>query len=416
MKILLALCLVTTTLAFEDVLRDVLKSPKATLQLYGDFKAKEHLNYIQSEDRMRFRLFRTNAELVAAANEEGGSALFDLNFFSAMTEDEKQQYLGLNVTGHDENPLHVASPGSNHPEKKLWTNSGQVTAVKNQGSCGSCWTFGAVGGLETRYQQISGKLRNFAEQEYLDCVYEGSRNGCNGGWPDDCYTYSQKNGGRLASTADYPYNARDGTCKGSSKPDAMIAAKIQGYTSVGRTESANIEALASGSLSVAFEVTNRFQQYRGGIIQDNTCTGRPNHAVTAVGYTSKFTLVKNSWGSSWGDKGFVKFARGYNSRCGLYKYSSYPTLSQTGKSDSTPSDAATTYRPSEDDDVDPEPQPDPNCKDRASNCITDWCKYDNIAEKYCRKTCGLCGDDNNEDCPSGTIRCDDGVCRHEHMC
>merc|ERR1719312_241173 len=134
MKILLALCLVTTTLAFEDVFRDVLKSPKATLQLYGDFKAKEHLNYIQSEDRMRFRLFRTNAELVAAANEEGGSALFDLNFFSAMTEDEKQQYLGLNVTGHDENPLHVASLGFQVPESKLCTNSGQVTAVKDQSS------------------------------------------------------------------------------------------------------------------------------------------------------------------------------------------------------------------------------------------------------------------------------------------
>ena len=415
MKIFLALCLVATTFAFEDVLRDVLKSPKATLELYGDFKAKEHLNYLQAEDRMRFRLFRANAELVAAANEEG-DAVFDLNFFSAMTEDEKQQYLGLNVTGHDENPLHLASPGFQAPEKMLWTNSGQVTAVKNQGSCGSCWTFGAVGGLETRYQQVSGKLRNFAEQEYLDCVYEGSRNGCNGGWPDDCYTYSRKNGGRLASTANYAYTQRDSSCKGSSKPDAMIAAKITGYTSVGRTESANIEALASGSLSVAFEVTNRFQQYRGGIIQDNTCSGRPNHAVTAVGYTSKFTLVKNSWGSTWGDKGFVKFARGYNSRCGLYKYSSYPTLSNTGKTDSTPSDAATPYRPSEDDNVDPDPKPDPNCYDKASNCRKDWCKYNNIAEKYCRKTCGLCDDDTDGECPSGTIRCPDGVCRHEHMC
>ena len=415
MKILLAICLVATAFALEDVLRNVLKSPKETLQLYGDFKAKEHLNYLRSEDRMRFRLFRANAEQVAAANEEGGSAEFGLNFFSAMTEDEKQQYLGLNITGHDENPLHLASPGFQAPAKQLWTNSNQVTAVKNQGSCGSCWTFGAVGGLETRYQQVSGKLRNFAEQEYLDCVYEGSRNGCNGGWPDDCYTYSRKNGGRLASTANYGYAAKDGSCKGSSKPDAMIAAKITGYTSVGRTEQANIEALASGSLSVAFQVTNRFQQYRGGIIQDNTCTGRPNHAVTAVGYTSKFTLVKNSWGSSWGDKGFVKFARGYNSQCGLYKYSSYPTLSSTGKTDTTSSDAATPYRPSEDDNVDPDPQPDPDCRDKASNCRSYHCSNSYIAEKYCRKTCNKC-DGGDGDCPSGTIRCDDGVCRHEHMC
>ena len=412
MKILLALCLVATTFALEDVLNAVLKSPKATLQLYGEFKDQEHLKFRASEDRMRFRLFRENAQFVANANEEGGSAVFGLNFFSAMTEDEKQQYLGLNVTGHDENSPYLASPGFKAPAEKLWTNSGQVTAVKNQGSCGSCWTFGAVGGLETRYQQISGKLRSFAEQEYLDCVYEGSRNGCNGGWPDDCYTYSKKNGGRLASTADYKYAARDSSCQGSSKPDAMVAAKIVGYTSVGSTESANIEALATGSLSVAFEVTNYFQQYRGGIIQDRTCRGRPNHAVTAVGYTAKFVLVKNSWGTSWGDSGFVKFARGYNPDCGLFKYSSFPTLDTTGQTDSTPSDAATDYRPSEDDKPAPGPKPDPNCRDRASNCKSEWCEYSDIAEKWCRKTCGEC----YGECPSGTIRCDDGFCRHEHMC
>merc|ERR1740131_840900 len=217
MKILIALCLVATTFALEDALRSVLRSPKETLQLYKDFKAEGHLNFGANEDRLRFRLFRSNAEFVADANEHSDNAVFGLNFFSAMTEDEKQQYLGLNVTGHDENPLYVASPGFKAPTEMLWTNSGQVTAVKNQKSCGSCWTFGAVGGLETRYQQVSGKLRSFAEQEYLDCVYEGSRDGCNGGWPSDCYDYSKKNGGRLASTANYRYAAKDGSCKGSSK-------------------------------------------------------------------------------------------------------------------------------------------------------------------------------------------------------
>ncbi|XP_063677784.1 procathepsin L-like [Bolinopsis microptera] len=318
--------------------------------------------------------------------------------------------------------MHVASSLSSPPEKKLWTNDGKVTAVKNQGSCGSCWTFGAVGGLETRYHEVSGKLRNFAEQEYLDCVYEGQRNGCNGGWPDNCYDYSKKNGGRLASTADYGYTQKDGSCKGSSKPDAMVAAKIVGYTRVSPTEAANIEALTTGSLSVAFEVTSYFQQYREGIIQDTTCTGRPNHAVTAVGYTPKFVLVKNSWGSKWGESGFVKFSRGYPSNCGLFKYSSYPNLDTTGQSDNTPSDKATDYKPSENDDDNPNPKPDPNCKDVATNCQLNWCtrresNWVAIVKKYCRKTCKLCGDDGDDgECPSGTIRCSDGVCRHEHMC
>ena len=416
MKIFLTLCLVAAAFAAEDALRGVLRSPKETLQLYGSFKAKEHLNFAASEDRMRFRLFRANAQFVASANEEESDAVFGLNFFSAMTEDEKQQYLGLNVTGHGENPIHVSSSSLKAPTKKLWTNSNQVTAVKNQGRCGSCWTFGAVGGLETRYQQVSGKLRNFAEQEYLDCVYEGSRDGCNGGWPSDCYDYSKKNGGRLASTANYRYEGKDGSCKGSSKPDAMIAAQITGYRDVSGTEAANIEALAEGSLSVAFQVTNYFQQYRGGIIRDNTCTGRPNHAVTAVGYTESFVLVKNSWGTSWGEKGFVKFARGYPANCGLFKYSSYPVLQSTGRSDTVPSDEATSYRPSEDDDVNPDPQPDPDCKDVAVNCEPYFCQWNDIAEKYCRKTCNKCDGGDGGDCPSGTVRCNDGVCRHEHMC
>jgi len=412
MKHFLTLCLLVSYVAAED-LRSILRSPKETLKLYSNFKAQEHLAFGASEDRMRFRMFRSNAEFVAAANEEGSSAEFALNFFSAMTADEKRQYLGLNITGHLPNaPVLSSTPLQTPPAKKLWTNEEAVTEVKNQGNCGSCWTFGAVGGLETRYQQKSGVLRNFAEQEYLDCVYEGSRDGCNGGWPDDSYDYSKNNGGRLASTADYPYAGKDGVCKGSSKPNSLVAYKITGYQSVRASEDANINALVSGSLSVAFEVTNYFQQYSKGIIKDTTCFGRPNHAVTAVGYTENFVLVKNSWGTGWGDQGFVKFARHYDN-CGLFKYSSFPILQSTGRADSSLSDAATPYRPSENDD--PVPTPDPDCQDASMYCKPIHCQYADLIQ-YCRRTCNDCGGDDGGDCPSGTIRCDDGVCRHEHMC
>jgi len=411
MKFFLAICLLASYVAAED-LRSILRSPKETLKLYSNYKAKEHLAFGSVEDRMRFRMFRSNAEFVADANEQEGDAVLALNFFSAMTGDEKKQYLGLNVTGHKENDVLLSSPSLKAPAKKLWTNEESVTKVKNQGSCGSCWTFGAVGGLETRYKQLSGTLRDFAEQEYLDCVYENAgRDGCNGGWPDDGYDYSRKNGGRLASAANYKYEAKDGKCQGSSKPNALVAYKITGVKSIGGTEAANIEALATGSLSVAFEVTNYFQQYSSGIMKDTTCSGRPNHAVTAVGYTEKFVLVKNSWGGTWGDKGFVKYARNFHN-CGLFKYSSFPVLKRTGKSDTTPADAATLYRPSEDDA--PPPTADPDCQDASQYCSAIHCKYPDLIE-YCRRTCGDCGGDDG-DCPSGTIKCDDGVCIHEHMC
>ena len=392
MKIRLVVCLLVSYIAAED-LRSILRSPQETLKLYSGYKAKQHLSFGASEDRMRFRLFRSNAEFVADANEQGSSAVFALNFFSAMTADEKRQYLGLNITGHQPNKHVLSSPSSQElvSTKKLWTNEGAVTEVKDQGSCGSCWTFGAVGGLETRYKQLSGVLKNFAEQEYLDCVYESSdrdRDGCQGGFSNDCYAYSAKNGGRLAAAKDYPYKQADNKCTAGSKPNALVAYQISRYFPVGTTEEANIAALATGTLAVAFEVTKLFQQYSKGVLKDTTCLNRPNHAVTAVGYTRKFILVKNSWGKSWGDQGFVKFARNY-AKCGLFDYSSYPVLKSTGKRDSTPSDPAPPYRPFEDEDVEPVPTEDPTCVDLSPNCGLHFCKYTGLRRK-CRRTCHLC--------------------------
>ena len=419
MKFVTLLLAIGLSHAVEDPLRKILQSPKATLKLYNDFKANEHLSFNLNEDRSRFRLFKHQAELVATYNEaEDETATFGLNFFATMTPEEKQQYLGLNITGHEPNaepevPMTAPTSGS-----VLWVNKNAVTKVKNQGSCGSCWTYGAVGGLETHYYNKVGKLKSFSEQEWLDCVYEGRRDGCKGGWMKDCYDYSQKVGGRLATNRDYPYTARDGRCQSSSKRNGLIAQKIARNVPVGRGESSNINALRSGALAVAFEVTNKCHSYRSGIFRDTTCRGSPNHAVTAVGYTPQFVLVKNSWGGSWGDRGFIKFARNHGN-CGLFDYSSYPQLTSTGRQDSDPADAATSYRVDENN-PDPDPQPDPDCKDIQSDRYCQYykryCSRSDTIKKYCRKTCGLCDDSDGGDCPGGTIRCPDGVCRHEHMC
>ena len=417
MKLLILTCLIAAALT-EDSLRQVLQSPTALLNFYKSFKDNQHLHFDGVEDRFRFRLFRDNAAQVADFNDEvGETATYGVNFFSSMTSEEKQLYLGLNVTGKEMNPPDTRLRSSpTGPSSVLWTNQAAVTAVKNQGSCGSCWSFGAVGGLETRYQQKAGVLKSFAEQEYLDCVYEGSRDGCRGGWMKDCYVYSANNGGRLATTRNYAYTARDGTCVGKSKKDGMIAFKIRGNVPLATSEAAHIEALQQGSVTVAFEVTSKCQQYRGGIFKDTTCTGYANHAVTAVGYTSSYILVKNSWGGSWGDKGFIKFARNYHN-CKMYQYSSYPKLEATGEKDSDPADKATDYK-ADDSSPDPEPKPDPSCENnwRDSSCETykkyGYCDRYTSVQENCKKSCGLCDDE----CAPGTIRCPDGVCRHEHMC
>jgi len=404
--------------AREEGLKSILQSSTKTLELYKKFKGEQHLQFSSAEEGMRFRLFKLNAHFVASENDvKGETAHFALNMFSTMAEAEKQSYFGLNVTGHenDERPAEdLLTRRGSVPSEKLWTNEGKVTPVKNQGSCGSCWTFGAVGGLETRYAIKSGVLRNFAEQEYLDCVYEGQRNGCDGGWPDDCYLHSGRVG-RLAPTSSYYYTGSDSYCKSSSKSDGLVAAKITDSISVGASESQNIAALADGALSMAFEATTRFQSYSGGILTDNTCMYSANHAVTGVGYTPEYILVKNSWGSAWGDNGFVKFSRGYPAACKLFSYSSYPVLTATGVQDYG-SDAATDYNPKDSNDGDSN-----SCENTISESMCkdyqdsfNYCKYDWFVEDYCRKFCNKCDGDGG--CASGTILCDDGVCRHEHMC
>jgi len=374
---------------------------------------------------MRLRLFKSNAQHVADYNEDNDDkATYVLNKFSAMTPGEKKRYLGLNVTSMTPGPEDDGlRSGFGNPEKLLWTDKGKVTPVKDQGSCGSCWTFGAVGGLETTYAVKSGVLRNFAEQEYLDCVFEGRDDGCDGGWVDSCYKWSAKYGGRLAATKDYRYKGVDGRCYYKQKPNAMKAYKITGAVSVRQSESAHIDVLQTASIGVAFEVTDRFFQYGNEIMKDTTCRGHANHAVSMVGYARNYVLVKNSWGTNWGDKGFVRFARGYHN-CQLFKWSSYPRLTSTGGSDSG-SDSATNYTPPDGDDPnpgpDPGPNPDPNCKDVNSDCSKwkSYCKSNgwvDYMKKYCAKTCNYCDGGDGGDCPSGTVRCPDGVCRHEHMC
>merc|ERR1719328_279957 len=191
----------------------------------------------------------------------------------------------------------------------------------------------------------------------------------------------------------------------------MIAARINGNVEIAGTESANIAAIAEGAITVAFEVTNRFQSYSRGIFKDTTCTGYPNHAVTAVGYNPSYVLVKNSWGSGWGDRGYVRFTRNYHN-CNLWEYSSYPKLDATGTTDNGGNDEKSEYHA--DEDTSPTDNPDPDCEDSYASCQVSWCIYDWIKEDYCQKTCDNCG--GTDECPSGTIRCDDGICRHEHMC
>jgi hypothetical protein len=205
-----------------------------------------------------------------------------------------------------------------------WRTSGAVTPVKNQGQCGSCWSFSTTGSVEGAWKIAGNTLVSLSEQQLMDCSTAEGNQGCNGGLMDDAFKYIISNGG-LDTEADYPYTARDGVC--NSAKQSKHAASITGFTDVpANSETQLAAAVALGPVSVAIEADQSgFQSYTSGVFS-GPCGTQLDHGVLAVGYTDSYWIVKNSWGASWGDQGFIYMARGKGASgiCGIAMMASYP--------------------------------------------------------------------------------------------
>jgi len=202
-----------------------------------------------------------------------------------------------------------------------WSTEGAVTAVKDQGQCGSCWAFSTTGGMEGAWQIASGSLTSMSEQQLVDCSKQNA--GCNGGSMELAFNYAKTV--NVATESSYPYTARDGSCK-SSYTTAIPQGGVIGYKSVGQSTDSLKSALNSGPVSVAIEADQlAFQLYSGGILKSG-CGTNLDHGVLAVGYTADAFKVKNSWGSSWGENGYLQISTSGNT-CGIHSDASYPTVS-----------------------------------------------------------------------------------------
>ena len=207
-----------------------------------------------------------------------------------------------------------------------WRDKGAVTNVKNQGQCGSCWSFSATGSLEGQHFLKKGQLVSLSEQNLVDCSTTYGNHGCKGGLMDNAFRYIKANGG-IDTEESYPYQAHNEMCR--FKRDD-VGATDTGYQDIPhRNEDALAEAIQQvGPISVAIDASKRtFRYYHSGVYYDPTCSSvKLDHGVLAVGLGPEYYIVKNSWGPTWGDEGYVKMARNRENACGIATQASYPLV------------------------------------------------------------------------------------------
>jgi len=320
------------------------------------FKAwsESHGKEYSSEEAMmaRMKVWVENDKRIQAHNnqEPKPSYLLGHNEFSDMTNDEFTAQYNLGRHGNAEFAKLAAQNRlstnyktmdsrlllQDRPDEVNWIALGGVTPVKNQGACGSCWAFSTTGALEGARFINTGELVALSEQNLLDCDHQDL--GCNGGLMDNAFKFDKKSGG-LCSEEDYPYQAKQGDVCNPNHCEDVPGSQVRAFYDVPTGDAdALMAALSMQPISVAIQADQfAFQFYKSGVLTDDSCgeRGQIDHGVLAVGFgtdsetNEPYWMIKNSWGETWGENGYIRMSRNSKNEwgmCAILKMASYPEV------------------------------------------------------------------------------------------
>ena len=317
--------------------------PEATSTDFTAWKAAHGKTYSAEEHAMRAEIFETNKQFIEAENAKGHTYTLGVGPFTDLTNEEfAAQMTSPFERNTPRNEVYLPTVRTiagvtAEADSVDWQAKGAVTPVKNQGKCGSCWSFSTTGSVEGANEIVGNTLISLSEQQLVDCAGAKYGNkGCQGGSMDTAMQYIKANGG-LDTDMDYQYAAADGTC--DKVKEAKHAATVSGHKDVPQNNAVQLAAaVALGPVSIAIEADKpAFQHYSTGVLDSTACGTKLDHGVLIVGYGSDsasgedYWTVKNSWGATWGEKGFIRIEKGDGSAkgvCGINMQPVYPTATK----------------------------------------------------------------------------------------
>ncbi|CAJ0576098.1 unnamed protein product, partial [Mesorhabditis spiculigera] len=318
---------------------------ESAMDLWEDYKIEYKKEYDEDEETGAMEAFVKNVIHIDRHNKEfrEGKKTFEmgLNHIADLSKDDYKKLNGFRTRFPGDrlgqrpefNNASMWMPPMNvvAPDEVDWREEGYVTPVKNQGMCGSCWSFSATGALEGQHKRKTGQLVSLSEQNLVDCSSKQGNHGCEGGFMDWAFEYVKQNHG-IDTEESYPYTGHQGKCHFNKK---TIGADDTGYTDLpeGDEEALKLALATVGPISIAIDAGHRsFQMYKKGVYYEPQCSPEElDHGVLLVGYGTDpeggdYWLVKNSWGEGWGEKGFIKMARNKNNHCGVATKASFPNV------------------------------------------------------------------------------------------